>query len=131
VHSDHDLHQDHRAVHEATLLSTRGVRTVSCYQSSSSTADFRPNRFMSIDGFVEAKTELVNCHKSQVQSSRYYAPDFITATARYWSRFGDGDNCEPLEIVRDSTDVSAGSHDVAQAVKQHRMAQGRLRQLPQ
>jgi LmbE family N-acetylglucosaminyl deacetylase/CheY-like chemotaxis protein len=131
VHSDHDLHQDHRAVHGATLLATRGVRTVSCYQSSSSTADFRPNRFMNIDGFVEKKAELVAFHKSQAQVSRYHAPDFIVATARYWSRFGDGDNCEPLEIVRDSTDVSAGTHDVAQALKQHRMAQGRLRQLPQ
>ncbi|HEU4807657.1 MAG TPA: response regulator [Homoserinimonas sp.] len=131
VHSDHDLHQDHRAVHGATLLATRGVRTVSCYQSASSTADFRPNRFMTIDGYVEAKADLVNCHRTQVQSSRYYAPDFIAATARYWSRFGDGDHCEPLEIVRDSTDVSAGTQDVAQALKQHRLAQGRLRQLPQ
>ena len=131
VHSDHDLHQDHRAVHGATLLATRGVRTVSCYQSASSTADFRPNRFMTVDGFVESKAELVNLHKSQVQASRYYAPDFVLATARYWSRFGDGDFCEPLEIVRDSSDVSMGSSDVAQALKQHRLAQGRLRQLPQ
>jgi LmbE family N-acetylglucosaminyl deacetylase/ActR/RegA family two-component response regulator len=131
VHSDHDLHQDHRAVHAATLLATRGVRNVSCYQSESSTADFRPNRFMNVDGFVEPKVELVQVHASQVQSSRYHAPDFITATARYWSRFGEGEFCEPLEIVRDSTDVSGGSHDVAEALKQHRLAQGRQRQLPQ
>lgn len=131
VHSDHDLHQDHRAVHSAALLVTRGVRTVSCYQSASSTADFRPNRFMNIDGFIEAKVALVQCHQSQVQTSRYHAPDFIVATARYWSRFGDGSTCEPLEIVRDSADVSAGTSDVAQAVKNHRLAQGRLRQLPQ
>lgn len=131
MHSDHDLHQDHRAVHAATLLATRSVRTVSCYQSASSTADFRPNRFMNIDGFVEAKTELVSAHKSRVEASRHYALDFVTATARYWSRFGDGDYCEPLEIVRDSADVSAGSSDVAQAVKQHRLSQGRVRQLPQ
>jgi LmbE family N-acetylglucosaminyl deacetylase/CheY-like chemotaxis protein len=131
VHSDRDLHQDHRAVHGATLLAARGIRTVSCYQSGSSTADFRPNRFMTIDGFVEAKVELVNCHKSQVQASRYYAPDFVAATARYWSRFGDGDFCEPLEIVRDSSEVSTGNSDVAQALKHHRLAQGRLHQLPQ
>lgn len=131
VHSDHDLHQDHRSVHAATLLATRGVRTVSCYQSSSSTADFRPIRFMNIDGFVEAKLGLVACHQTQVQASRHYSPDFITATARYWSRFGDGDNCEPLEIVRDTSDVSAGVQDVGAALKQHRLAQDRIRQLPQ
>lgn len=131
VHSDHDLHQDHRAVHAATLLATRSVRTVSCYQSASSTADFRPNRFMNIDGYVEAKTDLVAAHRSQVESSRYYALDFVAATARYWSRFGEGEYCEPLEIVRDSSDVSLGSNDVAQALKQHRLAQGNQRQLPQ
>ncbi|MEX1077650.1 MAG: response regulator [Homoserinimonas sp.] len=131
VHSDHDLHQDHRAVHAATLLATRGVRTVSCYQSASSSADFRPNRFITIDDYVEAKGQLVGSHQSQVESSRYYAPDFVVATARYWSRFGDGSYCEPLEIVRDSGDVSTSSNDVAQAVKQHRLTQGRVRQLPQ
>lgn len=131
VHSDHDLHQDHRSVHAATLLATRNVRTVSCYQSAASAADFRPNRFMNIDDFIEAKNELVGAHRSQVESHRCYAPDFVIATARYWSRFGEGRNCEPLEIVRDSTDVSVGSADVAHAVKQHRLGQGRLRQLPQ
>lgn len=131
VHSDHDLHQDHRAVHAASLIATRGVRTVSCYQSESSTADFRPNRFMTIDGFIAPKVELVQTHGSQVQVSRYHAADLITATARYWSRFGEGDYCEPLEIVRESADVSSGSHGVAETLKQHRMAQRRPRQLPQ
>ena len=85
---------------------------------------------MNIDGYVEAKTDLVAAHRSQVESSRYYALDFVAAAARYWSRFGEGEYCEPLEIVRDSSDVSLGSNDVAQALKQHRLAQGQ-RQLPQ
>ena len=129
VHSDHDMHQDHRAVHKAALLATRGVRSVSCYQSASATVDFRPNRFVNIDGQLEAKIALVQAHKSQVQVSRYHAPQFLAATARYWARFGDGQACEPLEIVRDSGDLGGGPANVAQAVQSHR--QIRERQLPQ
>ena len=36
-------------------------------------------------------------------------PDFALATARSWSRYGQGAYCEPLEIVRDSADVARAS----------------------
>ncbi|AWB88716.1 response regulator [Salinibacterium hongtaonis] len=123
VHSDHDMHQDHRAVHKAALLATRAVRSVSCYQSPSSTVDFRPNRFVAIDEFLDKKIQLVQAHKSQVAVSRAHTSDALLAAARYWSRFGDGEACEPLEIVRDSGDLSFGSADVALALKAHRQAQ--------
>lgn len=125
VHSKNDMHQDHRAVHEATLLATRGVRSVSCYQSASATVDFRPNRFVNIDDFLEAKVALVQAHRSQLTVSRYHSPDFLVATARYWARFADGMACEPLEIVRDSSDLSGGPLDVAQALSGRRAARGR------
>lgn len=129
VHSDHDMHQDHRAVHKATMLAAREVNSVSCYQSASATVDFRPNRFVNIDGMLEAKVELVHAHKSQVQVSRYHAPQFLAATARYWSRFGAGQACEPLEIVRDSGDLGGGSASVADAITAQRHI--RERQLSQ
>ncbi|TQL47439.1 GlcNAc-PI de-N-acetylase [Homoserinimonas aerilata] len=129
VHSDHDMHQDHRAVHKAALVATRAVRSVSCYQSASATVDFRPNRFVNIDGYLEGKLALVQTHRSQLSASRYHAPDFLAATARYWSRFGDGAAAEPLEIVRDSGDVSNAPVDVAQALRAHR--EQRARQLAQ
>lgn len=125
VHSDHDMHQDHRAIHKAALLATRGVRSVSCYQSPSSTVDFRPNRFVAIDDHLDKKIQLVQAHKSQVAVSKAHRADFLLATARYWSRFGDGEASEPLEIVRDSGDLSSGSADVASALKAHRQAQAR------
>ena len=50
---------DHRAVHESTLVATRTVRTVACFQSPSSTVDFRPSRFVSIDGYTEQKLRLL------------------------------------------------------------------------
>jgi len=115
THTNHDRHQDHRAVHEATLPATRAVGTVACYQSPSATVDFRPTRFVSIDGFVERKLELLACFGSQTQNRSYLAPDFVVATARYWSRFGGGENVEPLEIVRETADLSTPVRSAAAA----------------
>jgi LmbE family N-acetylglucosaminyl deacetylase/CheY-like chemotaxis protein len=107
THSVHDRHQDHRAVHEATVVAARQVDTVACYQSPSATVDFRPSRFVSIDGFTERKLELLGCFQSQTNIRKYLEPDFVLSTARYWSRFSSsGESCEPLEIVRDADDLS-------------------------
>lgn len=102
THTRHDRHQDHRAANEATIVATRGVATVACFQSPSSTIDFHPNRFVSIDRFIDAKLQLLECFRSQVESRSYLDKDFVTTTARYWSRFGDGAYVEPLEILRDA-----------------------------
>jgi LmbE family N-acetylglucosaminyl deacetylase len=110
THSIHDRHQDHRAVHEAVIVAARTVDTVACYQSPSSTVDFRPSRFVSIDGFTEKKIELLRCFQSQASIRKYLEPDFVLATARYWSRYSSGsDSCEPLEIIRDADDLSVQS----------------------
>jgi hypothetical protein len=84
---------------------------------------------MNIDGWLEQKIQLVQAHRSQVQVSRYHSPEILAATARYWSRFGEGTACEPLEIVRDSGDLSSNPVDVSQALRAQRNA--RARQLPQ
>jgi LmbE family N-acetylglucosaminyl deacetylase/CheY-like chemotaxis protein len=110
THSIHDRHQDHRAVHEAVLVAARAVDTVACFQSPSSTVDFRPSRFVSIDGFTDTKIELLRCFQSQAKIRKYLEPDFVLATARYWSRYSSGsDSCEPLEIIRDADDLSVQS----------------------
>jgi len=114
THSVHDRHQDHRAVHEASLVATRGVRTVACYQSPSATVDYRPTRFVSIDGFTDTKLQLIDCFRSQADIRGYLDPEFILATARYWGRYGGGTSVEPLEVVRETSDMSnpgrLGSH---------------------
>lgn len=101
THSVHDLHQDHRAVYQASMVAARGVSTIACYQSPSATVEFQPNRFIDIDNFVRAKLELLACFASQINSREYLEPDVIEATARYWSRFGSGRHIEPLEVVRE------------------------------
>jgi LmbE family N-acetylglucosaminyl deacetylase/CheY-like chemotaxis protein len=112
THSSHDRHQDHRAVHAATNVATRSVRTVCCYQSPSATIDFRPTRFVPIDGFTETKLQLLDCFRSQTELRAYLEPDFVLATARYWSRFGGGKSCEPLEVMRDTADISVPASSI-------------------
>lgn len=104
THSDHDRHQDHRAANEATLVATRRVGTVACYQSPSATIDFRPTRFVRIDDYLGEKLQLLACFASQTATRDYLDPDFVTATARYWSRFGGGAAVEPLEVVRETAE---------------------------
>ncbi|WP_158863407.1 response regulator [Leifsonia sp. AG29] len=123
THSSHDRHQDHQAVHAATVVATRTVRTVCCYQSPSATIDFRPTRFVPIDGFTDTKLQLIECFRSQTEVRDYLEPDLVRATARYWSRFGGGRNCEPLEVMRDTADISMPASSVATDVRVQRTAE--------
>jgi len=107
VHSPNDRNQDHRIVNEATIMAAPGVSTIACYQSSTSSVDFRPNRFVSVEGYLEHKLEMIACFAVNGERARYLDPDTARASARYWSRFSRGIDCEPLEVVRDLTEVSA------------------------
>lgn len=101
-HSMNDRHKDHRAVFDATMLATNGVPTVVCYQGTTSTTDFNPNRFVTIDGRTDVKLAMLENFAPEGERPPYLKPDFVMSTARYWSRFGQGLYCEPLEIVRES-----------------------------
>ena len=106
VHSKNDDNQEHRAVHDAALIAATRVRTLACYQGTASTPDFRPNRFISIDGHTDAKLAMLGCFAAESPSrAMYLQPDFAMATARAWSRYGTGLYNEALEIVRDSASV--------------------------
>jgi two-component system, NtrC family, response regulator HydG len=100
LHSAEDTHQDHRAVHRAGLVAVRSVPTVLCYQSPSCTVAFRPGRYSDVTGFVDIKLAALACHRSQARA-HYMDPELVTATARYWGRYGRIRHAEPLEVVRD------------------------------
>jgi len=103
--SKNDDNQEHRAVHDAALLAASKVDYVACYQGTSSTPDFRPNRFVSIDGHTDAKLAMLGSFAVGVDRPYYLEPDFALATAKAWSRYGSGGYIEALEIVRDSASV--------------------------
>ncbi len=100
THSEHDLHQDHRAAHQATLVASRLVTNVLCYQSPSSTTAFCPSLYVDIEELIPRKLRLIEAYASQTAKCSYLQPDLIQATARYWGRFAGYRHVEPLEVVR-------------------------------
>ena len=61
----HDRHQDHRAVYEASAISCRSVRQVFGYETPSSYPNFVPNAFETIEDHLETKVNALRCHASQ------------------------------------------------------------------
>jgi LmbE family N-acetylglucosaminyl deacetylase/CheY-like chemotaxis protein len=101
THSSHDLNQDHRNVHHATTVAAQRVPRVFCYQSPSSTVEFRPTRFVPVDEFMDRKLAVIRSYTSQVKQRRYLDAELLRATSRYWSRYGHSRFVEPLEVARD------------------------------
>lgn len=102
VHSNNDRRQDHRIVHEAVVTACEEVATVACYHGSTGTVEFAPTRFVPIDAYTEQKLEMLACFATVGEPPDYLSPDFALASARYWSQYGQGSYCEPLEIIRES-----------------------------
>ena len=100
THCLEDTHQDHRAVHAASLVAARDVPNVYCYQSPSSTVEFRPNRFVDITEYKKAKLQVIAAYQSQVDRMASLQDDVIVATARYWGRYAGHVLAEPMRIVR-------------------------------
>ena len=104
THSRHDTHQDHRNVHLATMVATRQTPNVYCYQSPSTTIDFRPNLFVDISEQMATKVQMIEAYRSQVARHAGLEGDFIEATARYWGRHANYVLVEPLEVIRQLED---------------------------
>ncbi|MEU5216532.1 PIG-L deacetylase family protein [Streptomyces sp. NPDC020807] len=106
VHSESDTHQDHRAVHRATLVACRKVARLACYQSPSATVAYRPNRFIELSEVdMAAKLAAIDAHHSQAASRWYLEEDLLRSTARYWGRFSQTRYAEPLELVHERNAV--------------------------
>jgi LmbE family N-acetylglucosaminyl deacetylase len=116
THTRSDRHQDHRAVHDSVQIAARQVPNLACYQSPSTSIDFRPNRFVDIEAFLDTKLRMIAAHTSQCHRD-YMAADLMAATARYWSRFASGRYVEPFETIRSS--VRLGAPRVTQLAPGH------------
>ena len=110
THSAQDLNQDHRNVHHATIVAARRVPRVFCYQTSSSTVEFRPTRFVSVDEFMDRKLAVTRAYTSQVKQRRYLDAELLRATSRYWSRYGHSRFVEPFEVARDADGDPKGAN---------------------
>ena len=118
THTHQDVHQDHRATHEASLIACRSVPHLYCYQPPSATVDFAPRRFVNIDAFVERKLAAIGVYETQTSKCTYLAEDLTRSTARYWGRFCQSDFAEPLEVVRENADVHPENLSASSACKE-------------
>jgi LmbE family N-acetylglucosaminyl deacetylase len=118
THTSRDVHQDHRNVHHATLVAARGIPRVYCYQAPSTTVEYHPTRFVTIDDFLDRKLEAIRAYATQTAIRGYLDEELLRATARYWARFTQARYVEPLEVVReadvgDATPVAVPATDAA------------------
>lgn len=78
----HDRHQDHRAVYEASATACRKVPQLLGYETPSSYPNFVPTVFEQIDAHLETKVAALKCHASQ--ADRHYMQESnIRAAAHF------------------------------------------------
>ena len=63
-------------------MATRGVPNVYCYQTPSSTVEFRPNLFVDITDFIRQKLQAIDVYRSQTERMESLEPDNIRLTAQ-------------------------------------------------
>jgi two-component system, NtrC family, response regulator HydG len=101
THSVQDLHQDHRNASRAAVQAAAMVGRVYGFQSPLATVGFAPTRFVAIDAYLAQKVSAAGKFAAQAAGRDFLEPDLIEATARYWSRFGEGRFAEAFEVIRD------------------------------
>lgn len=102
THTINDHHQDHRNIHQASMIACRKIANVYSYLSPSSTVDFRPNFFVNIDDYLEEKIRVLQVFESQTAIRPYLEPDMIRAIAKYWGKFYNYHYVEPMEVLKEN-----------------------------
>lgn len=99
THSKHDQHQDHAAVHLATLRAARRHHSVLCYESPSATREFDPGIFVEVGDYTDVKVEAVLAHRDQA-GKPYLAPSVVTGTTAFRGAQAKRRHAEAFEAVR-------------------------------
>lgn len=82
THWGTDSHQDHRAVHLATLAAARRVSRILLYEAPSS-LEFRPSLYVDIGETLDRKIAALEAHVTQVQANQLVDVEAQLAEARY------------------------------------------------
>jgi LmbE family N-acetylglucosaminyl deacetylase len=77
-----DRHQDHRAVHQASLVACRRVPQILAYETPSSYPNFIPTVFEAVGDRMELKVEALKLHRSQAERL-YMNEDMIRSAAHF------------------------------------------------
>lgn len=104
-HGRNDSHQDHRATAAATLAACRRSLRILQYESPTSLG-FAPNVFVDIDNLLEAKSELIRSHMSQVLKNGLVDLEAVEGQARYRGFQARLRRAEAFEVDRFVWDLS-------------------------
>lgn len=77
-----DRHQDHRAVHQASMVAGRLVPQILAYETPSSYPNFIPTVFEQVEDFIERKVAALKMHESQ-GDRLYMHEDKIRSAAHF------------------------------------------------
>ena len=77
-----DRHQDHRAVHQASVVACRRVPQILAYETPSSYPNFIPTVFEAVGDLMELKVEALKLHRSQADRL-YMNEDMIRSAAHF------------------------------------------------
>ncbi len=99
THSHHDQHQDHQAVHDATLRAARNKSTILCYESPSTTNDFIPSLFVDIGDYIDVKIESIREHWDQ-RGKPYVQQERVRGVALFRGGQAKIRAAEGFEVIR-------------------------------
>lgn len=99
THSAHDQHQDHDAVHEATMRAARRCASILCYESPSATRSFSPEFFVDVSAHIDVKVRAIELHRDQ-RGKPYMTGARARATAAFRGGQARVGFAEGFEVVR-------------------------------
>jgi len=99
THSEHDHHQDHQAVHEATLRAARFHPSILCFESPSATRAFNPSFFVDIADHLSIKMQAIAQHEDQL-GKPYMTGDRIRSLASFRGAQAKRTAAEGFEPIR-------------------------------
>ncbi|MFP1602845.1 PIG-L deacetylase family protein [Microbacterium sp. 2216-1] len=99
THSAHDQHQDHHAVHQATMRAARQCPSILCYESPSVTRSFSPEFFVDVSTHVDVKVRAIELHRDQ-RNKPYMTGARARATAAFRGGQARVGFAEGFEVVR-------------------------------
>jgi len=99
THNSHDVHTDHRTVHDATREAARGPYTILCYENPNTPPAFNPGYFIDVSDYIEDKIAALARHKTQMGKA-YADAALVRATATFRGTQARVPLAEGFEAVR-------------------------------
>lgn len=99
THSQHDVHQDHAAVHAAVLRAARNHHSILCFESPSVTKEFSPSIYIDVSDYHGVKMSAINAHADQLDKP-YMTRDIVSGITVFRGRQARLERAEAFEVVR-------------------------------